>query len=214
MLILRPAAASSGGTFVFRGARTWVDLGLFAALCALFGLTFVIRPFEIPSSSMSPTLERGDVVFVNLLAYRWTQPADGDVAIFHPPFPSKVDFVKRVVAVAGQRVAVRGGRLYVDGRPEPQMPGGPIGYRLRLARYGIQVDDGDGWVPLDPHDAEIPPKRAWQSPETVPKGYLFVMGDNRNDSDDSHVWGFVPRGSFAGRVFAVVWPVRRLHIIR
>ena len=175
-------------------------------------MTFVIRPFVIPSLSMAPTLQRGDVVFVSELAYHIAAPVDGDVAVFKPPFASKVDFVKRVVGSPGDRIGVRDGALYVNGRRTG--PGSaPIDYAMRIADYGIQIDDGDGWERLDAPGAEIPPRADWQAPDRVPKGYYVVMGDNRNNSDDSHIWGFVPRQNFAGRAFFVLWPLLRVHVL-
>lgn len=200
---------------------------LAAGLIALFLITFVIRTYYIPSVSMVPTLQVGDVLLVDQIAYRLHSPQDGDVSVFVPPVESNgEDFVKRVIGVPGDRIRIADGVVYRNGAPlsEPY-ENQPPRYDLSIERYGIYVDG----VPLDPRRADIPPKSMWQGPDRVPAGFYFLLGDNRNYSDDSHVWGFAQtsgtfaagplagrkaRAGFAGRAFAIVWPLRRLRILR
>ena len=198
---------------------------LVAGLAALFLVTFVIRTFYIPSVSMVPALQVGDVLLVDEIAYRLHAPQRGDVAIFTPPVPSHGDeFVKRVIATGGDTLRISDGVVYRNGTAlrEPY-ENQPPRYDLHVERYGIYVDG----VALDPRNADIPPRSMWQASNRVPAGFYVMLGDNRNYSDDSHVWGFA-RGSgtfptgpmagrpagFAGRVFAVFWPLRRAQVMR
>jgi signal peptidase I len=206
--------------------REYLDALLVAGLVALFLITFVIRTFYIPSVSMVPTLQVRDVLLVDEIAYRLHSPQRGDVAVFTPPVPSDGDeFVKRVIGVPGDTIRVSDGIFYRNGAAlrEPY-ENQPPRYDLEIKAYGIYVDG----LPLDPRNADIPPHSMWQSPDRVPNGFYFMLGDNRNYSDDSHVWGFAQttgtfaagplalrnvRAGFAGRAFAIIWPWRRLHIL-
>jgi signal peptidase I len=191
-------------------ARSYLDGLIVAALVALFLITFVIRTFYIPSVSMVPTLQVGDVLLVDEVAYRLHAPRDGDVAIFTPPANAAEDYVKRVVGLPGDTIAISNGVVYRNGKAqrEPYENQSPA-YDLSIRRYDIYVD-GD---PLDRRVAEIPPPALWQSPNRIPNGFYFVLGDNRNYSDDSHVWGFVPRNRFVGRAFLILWPLDRLRAL-
>lgn len=197
----RPAAA----------ARVYLDVLIVACLVALFLITFVIRTFYIPSVSMVPTLQVGDVLLVDAIAYRLRSPAEGDVAIFHPPLGSAgEDYIKRVIGLPGDAIAIADGTIYRNGRAlrEPY-ENQPPRYDLAIRRYGVYVDG----QPLDRRAANIPPRRDWQAADRIPTGYYFVLGDNRNYSDDSHVWGFVRGARFVGRAFLILWPLDRLHAL-
>ena len=206
-------------------AREYLDAFIVAGLVALFLITFVIRTFYIPTGSMEPTLQIHDVLLVNEFEYRFHGPNRGDVVVFKPPIPSTDDFIKRVIAVPGDTLAVHDGTVYVNGaaQNEPYIAAKPQ-YDLEIKNYTIYVQ-GD---PLDPAQADVPPRPMWQAPDRVPNGFYFVMGDNRNASDDSHVWGFAQlRGrfvagplasknetaEFTGRAFLRLWPLHRLHIL-
>lgn len=139
---------------------------------------FVVQPFYIPSGSMEPTLMPGDRILVNKFVYRFEEPKQGDIVVFIAPHDSaKRDFIKRVVAVAGQEVAVRGGELVVDGRPvrEP---------------YVVSTNGSD------------------YGPLRVPEDAVFVMGDNRQNSSDSRVFGPLPEKDILGKAFIIYWPLR------
>lgn len=209
--------------------REYLDAFIVAGLASLFLITFVIRTFYIPSDSMLPTLQQNDVLLVNEFEYRVHAPARGDIVVFRPPIASPTDFIKRVVAIPGDTLRVRRGIVYVNGKPldEPYISETPS-YELSLGGYGITVDSGNGPHRLDPAQADIPPRALWQAPDRVPAGFYFVMGDNRNDSDDSHIWGFAQlHGKFAagplartniaaqftGRAFLLLWPLNRLRVL-
>ena len=85
----------------------------------------------------------------------------------------------------------------------------PPKYDLAIRRYGIYVDGS----PLDPRAADVPPRALWQAPDRIPNGFYFMLGDNRNYSDDSHVWGFVRASAFIGRAFLILLPLNRLHVL-
>jgi signal peptidase I len=213
-------------------AREYLDGLLAAGLLALFFFTFVIRPYSIPSVSMVPTLQVGDVVLVDQIAYHLRKPQFGDVAVFEPPVPSfGDDFIKRVIGVPGDSIAIVDGTVVRNGTRlvEPYENQAPR-YDLRVENYGIFVrNPGSDWSRLSSQSADIPPRAAWRSPDRIPEGFYFMLGDNRNYSDDSHVWGFAQlagrfasgplasrdvRARFAGRAFAILWPWGRLRIVR
>lgn len=205
--------------------RGYLDGLIIAGLIALFLITFVIRTFYIPSVSMVPTLQVGDVVLVDEIAYRLRRPSDGDLAIFTPPVAAGGnDFVKRVIGTPGDSIAISNGIVYRDGKPlhEPY-ENQPPNYELSIRGFGIYVNG----KPLDPRTANVPPPRFWQAPDRIPSGFYFVLGDNRNYSDDSHVWGFAQssgvfaagplaakgeRARFIGRAFLILWPLDRLRV--
>lgn len=174
-------------------------------------VTFVIRTYYISSISMIPTLQVGDIFLVDGLDYHLHPPRDQDVAVFLPPVPSQgTDFIKRVVGAPGDTIRISGGIVYRNGIAlrEPYENQSPA-YDLAVRNYGIYVNG----EPLDRTQAQIPPRSQWQSPDRVPKGFYFMLGDNRNYSDDSHVWGFAKQASFNGRAFAIVWPLSRIALI-
>lgn len=194
--------------------REYLDAFIVAGLVALFLITFVIRTFYIPTESMLPTLQSNDVVLVNEFEYRMHAPQRGDVVVFKPPIPSPSNFIKRIVAIPGDTLRIFGGAVYVDGkRLSESYVTQPPAYDLQIKNYGMYVDDGTGFTRLTSADADIPPRAQWQAPDRVPAGFYVTLGDNRNDSDDSHVWGFARGADFAGRAFLLLWPLSRLHVL-
>jgi signal peptidase I len=179
-------------------------LGLALGIQAL-----VVKPYQIPSESMEPTLDVGQRVLVNRFLYRFSDPGIGDIVVFHPPVgaergnqcgvprtngapcseptPEKADtnFIKRIVAGPGDTVAIRDGHPVVNGTPaeesfiRPCAPGG---------------------------ECNLP------SSITVPPDHYFMMGDNRGESDDSRFWGPIPRDWIIGKAFATYWPPDRIGI--
>ncbi|MDP9111491.1 MAG: signal peptidase I, partial [Candidatus Eremiobacteraeota bacterium] len=224
-LSLRPTRAGVTRSPAASVAREYLDAFIVAGLVALFLITFVIRTNYIPSGSMLPTLHVHDVLLVNEFEYRMRLPRRGDIVVFKPPIPSKDDFIKRVVAVPGDTLSIHDGSVYVNGRAlvEPYIAQNPI-YELAIKNYQIVVDG----EPLRRDAANIPPKGLWQSANRVPQGFYFMMGDNRNESDDSHIWGFAQlhgkfaagplaatnqTADFAGRAFLLFWPLKRLRML-
>lgn len=174
--------------------------------------SFVGEPFRIPSGSMLPTLEVGDFIFVNKAAYGLRLPVvnyrifatgtpeRGDVAVFrYPPDPS-VDFIKRVIGLPGDLVQYRNKRLYINGEEVPQDSLGAYAeYPVQLVERRLEILGGEG------HEMLVMPGR--NSPDLefrVPEGQYFVMGDNRDNSNDSREWGMVPEENLVGRA-VMVW---------
>jgi signal peptidase I len=160
---------------------------------------------------MRPTLAIGDVLLVDELEYHLRDPYRGDIAVFKPPADTSPDeFIKRVIGVPGDTIRISRGIVYRNGVPlrEPYEREQPQ-YDLAIEDYGIDVDG----IPLDPANADIPPKSMWQAPNRIPKGFYFMLGDDRNYSDDSHIWGFAKRASFSGRAFMILWPLQQFAIL-
>ena len=229
VLSLRPVTAGSRGkSAVF--AREYLDPFIVAGIAAFLLITFVARTYYIPSASMVPTLQVGDVLLVNKFQYRFVLPSEGDIVVFPPPIPTTDDFIKRVIGRPGDRLAVRDGVVYLNGKAlsEPYIAQRP-GYNLKIRNYGIYVTElGDpkSYDRLDPHTANVPPRSYWTAPDRIPKDCYFMMGDNRNDSEDSHVWGFAQfagkfqsgpeigkSASFTGRAFVIFWPFSHARIL-
>jgi signal peptidase I len=167
-----------------------IQILVLALVLAFVIRTFVAEPRFIPSESMLPTLEIGDRTIVEKLSYYSHPPQHGDIIVFVPPqqlqaqgYGTDQAFIKRVIGLPGDTVAVRQGRVYVNDR-----------------------------LTIEPYIAE-PPNYA-MSPIVVPAGQLFVMGDNRNNSNDSHVWGFLPQGNIIGHACFRFWPLERFGGIR
>jgi signal peptidase I len=225
-LSIKPFAAGDVASPAVAVVRDYLDGLVAASLVALLLVTFVVRTYYIPSGSMLPTLKVGDVVLVDQLAYRLHAPREGDLAVFTPPVASGGDdFIKRVIGVPGDTIRISRGIVYRNGIPlrEPY-ESAPPNYDLSIEHYGIVVDG----TALNSMTADIPPKSMWQAPNRIPKGFFFMLGDNRNVSDDSHIWGFaqlhgrfaagpLARGtaqaSFIGRAFMILWPLRRIRIL-
>ena len=154
----------------------------------------IVQAFWVPSGSMLPTIEIGDHIFVNKLAYRARLPwvgtelfetgdlKRGEVIVFVSPVDGKTDLIKRVVAVAGDRVEVRGKKLYVNGE---------------------LADDSNAQF-VDPRVNPTGPRDNY-GPVVVPEGKFFVMGDNRDKSYDSRFWGFADVARIKGRATFVYW---------
>ena len=158
--------------------------------------TFVVQAFKIPSESMEPTLEIGDHLLVNKLIYGikipftsinlfpLKSPQRGDVIVFIYPLEPDKDFIKRVIGVGGDTVRIVNKKLYIN---EAEAPDPHALYRK------------NGILPEDEQKSDD------FGPVTVPKGSLFVLGDNRDVSLDSRSWGFVPLTDVVGKAFAIYW---------
>ena len=203
--------------------KEYLDAFIVAGLVALFLITFVVRTFFIPSGSMEPTLQIHDVLLVNEFEYRVSKPHDGDIVVFPPPIATTNDFIKRLIGSPGETLRVHDGIVYRNGKAldEPYEAQKPA-YEMEIKDYGVYVDG----VPIDPQQANIPPRDKWQAPDRIPAGCYFMMGDNRNNSEDSHIWGFAQLGGtfatgpeagqkagFTGHAFLLFWPLNRIGIL-
>jgi len=204
--------------------REYLDAFIVAGLVALFLITFVVRTFFIPSGSMEPTLQIHDVLLVNEFEYRFTKPHEGDIVVFPPPLIQPNDFIKRTIGLPGDQLRVHQGIVYRNGvaMNEPYIAEKP-NYEMVIRDYGVFVDS----TRLDPSMANIPPRNKRSAPDRIPEGCYWMMGDNRNNSEDSHIWGFAQtagtfysgaragqKASFTGHAFLIFWPLNRLRILR
>ena len=185
--------------------------------------SFVVEPFRIPSNSMMPTLLTGDVILVNKFAYglRWPvlnskflavgEPQHGDVVVFKYPQDGKTDYIKRIVGVPGDEVWYQDKTIYLNGEPQGQLPIGSYtgvgsGEGMTGARESLEDLDGvEHRILVRPGVPDLPPgcRELAFGPVKVPDGHFFVMGDNRDNSNDSRCWGFVPEDNLVGKAFAI-----------
>lgn len=149
-----------------------------AALCIL-ALAFFMRTPQVSGLSMAPHIASGEIVVINTMAYRVGAPARGDIIAFHHDGPTPEIFIKRVIGLPGDRIAIDRGTVIVNGTPL-----------------------------VEPY-VRFPDERSFRA-VTVPQGSLYVLGDNRADSDDSRFWGFVPENQVLGKALAGVWPLGHL----
>jgi signal peptidase I len=177
-----------------------------AILIAYVVQLLIVKPYRIPSESMVPTLEVNQRVLVDRVSFRFSDPERGDIVVFKPPHgadlntcgvehpdnqpcpeetPEKSDtnFIKRVVGEPGDRLSVRGGRVYIDG----------------------ELQDDDAARP-----AKTCATCNLEKPITIPPDHYFMMGDNRGESADSREWGPVPKKWIIGRAFATYWPPKKI----
>ena len=202
----------------------YVDLSksFFPVILAVLVLrSFIVEPFRIPSDSMVPTLLNGDFILVNKFSYGLrlpvlntkffggSQPARGEVVVFRYPRDPAVAYIKRVVGLPGDRLEYRNQQLFINGQPapltplpaDPAKPGyqqfaeqlGQVSHRIQMQadgrRPGLQLQQ-------DPNGSV-----AWEY--QVPDGHYFVMGDNRDNSSDSRVWGPLPEENLIGKAFFI-----------
>jgi signal peptidase I len=186
-----PAAVKAKSAF-----REYAEAIIMALILALFIRTFIVQAFKIPSGSMIPTLEIGDHILVNKLSYglrmpfleryllQYGNPVRGDVVVFIYPEDRSKDFIKRVIAVAGDTVEVRKKKIFINGKQIEDPHGHFAGYDPLAGGVGSGDDYG---------------------PKTVPQNSIFVMGDNRDRSYDSRFWGFVDLSDVRGKAFLIYW---------
>ena len=196
---------------------------IYAVLIALVVRTVAFEPFNIPSGSMKPTLLIGDYLFVSKYSYGYsryslpfglpiipgrilfTEPERGDVAVFKLPADNKTDFIKRIIGLPGDRIQVRRGVLHINGAPVRRDPAGveltvdASGQPVRVTHYTETLPGGRRHSIYENSDNEHFDNTGVY---TVPPGHYFMMGDNRDNSQDSRVIGavgFVPRENLVGR---------------
>ena len=194
----------------------------FPILALVLGLrSFVAEPFRIPSSSMMPTLLIGDFILVNKFAYglRWpitnkkfldnSEPQRGDVVVFRPPHHPREDWIKRVVGLPGDSIGYHDNKVTVNGkvlpyRTEGMYEGVGQGARETGATKLTERLPGRPHYVLEREDLPFIPQGQGEGDWTVPAGHYFVMGDNRDNSEDSRFWGFLPEANLRGKAF-LVW---------
>ena len=188
-------------------AREYFESLVIAVILALFIRTFVVQAFKIPTGSMEQNLLIGDHLLVNKFVFGPAQSdlertllpmkeiARLDVIVFKYPEEPERDFIKRVIGLPGDRIEVRRKRVFVNGE--------------RLDEPYVHYMEEPPPLPEDlaPDDVPVPggdPRESY-GPVTVPPNYYFVMGDNRDNSQDSRYWGFLPRDYVKGRALIIYW---------
>lgn len=167
-----------------RPVAEYTDSGIIASVVAIFVVTFLMQISRVEGASMQPTLTTGEYTLVDKLTYLWRPPERGDVIVFRAPDGSGADYIKRVIALPGEQIEIRDGKILVNGQ------------RLR-EDYGLGAPSYD--FPLS----------------RVPRNHVFVLGDNRNRSFDSHLWDnpFLPMDAIHGKARVVVWPVSKAGLL-
>ena len=179
--------------------------------------SFLVQPYRVPTGSLEPTIEPGDLIAVNQFAYGLRlpvlrkkivsigDPKVGDIVLFHwPPHPLTL-FVKRLIGVPGDHIIYKNKILYINGKEMPQ----------KLISKALDVEPGEQPKPVELKEEDLMGvhhkiyvrKTGGETADfniTVPKGMYYMMGDNRDDSDDSRAWGFVPARDLVGKAF-IVW---------
>lgn len=151
------------------------------ALILFFAINAISARVRVDNISMKPTLQAGEFLLLNRLAYRLGSPQTGDIVVFHYPGDPKEDYIKRVIGTPGDKVEVGNRMVTVN---------------------GVTLNE--------PYIAEAP---LYTGSWTVPGDSLFVLGDNRNQSSDSHSWGFVPLKNVVGKALLIYWPPSEMRIL-
>ncbi|WP_342435972.1 signal peptidase I [Paenibacillus sp. FSL L8-0436] len=175
----------------------WIKAIAIALVLVILIRWLLFKPFIVDGPSMKPNFHTGERVIVNEILYDIRSPQRGEVIVFHVPSEGR-DFIKRVIGVAGDTVKVEGDVVTVNGEPvnETYIQGAIDEAHNNNALYNNKnfpnEDFTDG---------------------TVPEGHVFVMGDNRSDSTDSRMIGYVPLGDIVGRADLIFWPVKDISVI-
>ncbi|MAT43531.1 MAG: signal peptidase I [Anaerolineaceae bacterium] len=154
---------------------------LILALVFYFLIDSFFPRVRVENISMKPTLQPGELLLVNKLAYRLGEPDHGDVVIFHYPGNPQEDYIKRIIGIPGDEILIQDGKVVVNG------------------------------TELEEPYISAPP--AYRGSWKVPEEQIFVLGDNRNQSSDSHSWGFVPFENLVGKALVVYWPVDQIKVL-
>jgi signal peptidase I len=177
-IVSTPSAEKASLPPLRRELRSWTrDLAVALGL-AIVIMIFLYQPVKVEGTSMNPLLSDQERIFINKFIYRFEPIGRGDVVVFWYPLDRSKSFIKRVVALPGETVEIRAGNVYVNGRELP-----------------------DQYVPAGYLDGSNYPARR------IPQGEYFVMGDHRDSSNDSRVFGSVPRSYIYGKAVFAYWPV-------
>ncbi len=192
-------------------------------LAVLLLRSFLVEPFRIPSGSMMPTLLIGDFILVNKFAYGIRlpvlnskiisigEPKRGDVVVFRYPKDQSVDYIKRVIGVPGDKIEYRDKTVFINGKQSPQVfigsyQGSGSGKNMTGALESMEsIDKVEHRILVNQHrpDFSFGCQVLSRGGITVPAGHYFVMGDNRDNSNDSRCWGLVPEDNLAGKAFGI-----------
>ncbi len=177
--------------------RTLLEYALIVAVVVIIMVPlriFVIEPFQIPTASMDPTIEVGDRVFAEKISYKmdgYVKP--GQIVTFKDPANPDITLIKRVIAVGGQSLDLQDGKVVVDGVALDE----PYTHGEQSFPLSTTLNGQDMSYPL-----------------VVPEGYVWVMGDNRDNSADSRYFGPIPYESISGHAFVTYWPIKNIGLLK
>lgn len=165
--------------------RVWARDLFISVLISGFFIIFLYQPVKVEGTSMMPGLDDQERIFINKFVYRWEPIAPGDIVVFRYPRDPSKSYIKRVVAVGGDRVRIDEGLVYINGRllDEPYVP--------------------PGYEDVRPYPSTV-----------IPAGSYFLLGDHRSSSSDSRDFGPVPRRFIYGKAVFVYWPMDKLGVLR
>jgi signal peptidase I len=180
--------ASTPAPDTLRNALGWIRDLAFSVVIAFVLIVFIYQPVKVEGTSMLPGLQDQERIFINKFVYRFGlgEIERGDTVVFKFPMAPDKSYIKRVIAVPGDRVRIEAGQVYVNDKP--------------LAEEYVKERDAASWPSA--------PQRL--SDRVVPRGKYFVLGDNRSSSSDSRAWGFVPRENIYGKAVFAYWPLAQL----
>jgi signal peptidase I len=180
----------------------WITELIVIVIIVLLIRAFVAQAYNIPSGSMKPTLLVGDFILVNKLVYRFSEPQRGDIVVFKYPIDPNIDFIKRIIALPGEEVEVRNNQVFINGKPLPLIEvGRGEDNGKRTVIYEEVLPEGKKHK-VQFYEDFLFSKRDF-GPVVVPPNHYFVMGDNRDNSEDSRYWGFLPRENIVGKAFVI-----------
>ncbi len=152
-----------------------------AVILALIIRTFAFEPFYIPSGSMEPTLQINDEILVNKFGHHIWEFQRGDILVFKYPENPEIDYVKRLIGLPGEKVELKDSKLYINDQEVAE----------DYLPEGLKFDD--------------------YGPVEVPEGHYLMLGDNRNNSEDSRYWGCLPEDNVIGKAMFIFWPLDRIR---
>ena len=163
-----------------------VGITILIAIAIFFCLRATVQGQDVHGVCMLPNIEHGELVMVNKATYWFSDPQRGDVIVFDPPVPSEYPFIKRVIGLPGETVEVKNGQVFIN---------------------NILLDE--------PYILPEPPRRNKNfGPEELSDSEYFVLGDNRNNSNDSRSWGLIKRDSIIGKAWFVYWPPDKCELVK
>lgn len=234
LIRLNPLDRKQVGAIIIRWLHDLADALVYAGILVFLLIRpFVVQTFRIPSESMVPTLQVGDLLIVNKAVYRYSEPQAGDIVVFKPPARAlepeqdpSTDFVKRLIGTPGQVIEIKNRQLYRDGQTvNENYVNHSIDFvqqntEFKLVEYppGSKnviplLRDAQGNPAAKSIYSEIPPvdfQKAWSLPAVpVPPGKYLMMGDNRDGSYDGRFWGLISRRQIVGKAWLTFWPINR-----
>ena len=164
--------------------REFVETIILTVVVFFFLVTFVVQGYRVYGSCMEPNLHTGERLLGNKFIYHLERPIRGDIVVFRYPPDPTKVFIKRVIGLPGEMVEIHRGRVYVNERPLDE----------RLYVKAAECED--------------------YPPHMVPRGHVFVLGDNRDESNDSRFWGELPVDNIQAKAWLRYWPINRLRVFR